>query len=94
MLESKLALQSSFIRNIFSKRRCKSAHDVCRDLNEQRHEEEALPTNTPRQTIVVYDDIKYRFREIRVQFRQRVRELGNVDSNKLVCVLYAIVERR
>jgi hypothetical protein len=92
MLEPEFALQSRFIGNVFAKWWCEGAHDVCRDLNKERHEEEAFTADATGETIIVDDNVEYGLGKVRVEFGERVGEFGNVNGYKLVCILYAVVE--
>ncbi|KAJ6441863.1 Hsp70 family chaperone [Purpureocillium lavendulum] len=53
VLESELALEARFIGDIFAERRSQDAQDVCRELDEQRHEDDALSANALGQRIRV-----------------------------------------
>ena len=94
MLESKLPLQSSFIRHVFTKRGRQSPHDVGGELHEETHEEEPLAANAAGEGVVVDDHVEDGLGEVRVELSKTVGELGHVDGDELVGILYPIVERR
>jgi hypothetical protein len=70
VLKSEFALQPRLVCDIFAKRRRQGTHDVCGDLHEERHKEEALAANAAREAVVVDDDVEDGFREVGVQFRK------------------------
>lgn len=69
VLEAELAFQTCLISDVSAEWWSECAHDVRRELHEERHEEETFATDTAGQRVVVHDHIQYRFRKVGVQFR-------------------------